>query len=151
MKGAKPKLTTANRGNIASLPLHEEPQAIHFARAKSLLPAHLTPAECEIWNAQAPELVRLGRLKPHFATAFAEYCIILNRLITARRELDKQEWHLVTGGRNGEQHRSRPAVAQYNDDWRKYNSLVSKFGLTPTDERSMQTGQSDLFDGFDDF
>lgn len=151
MRGKKPQLVD-NQGKFAALPLHDEPQSIHYARAEALRPDDLlTESEMKIWDRNAPQLAMLGRLKPHFVDAFCEYCRVVRRLADARAILDESEWTYVVTGRNGQQHKSRPEVAQLNDDWRKWRSLVGEFGLAPAAERGMQIGQADLFDSFDDF
>ena len=145
------KLNLAN-SNVAAIPLTDEPQSKHIdtaAKIKKLV--YLTDDESAIWDIRAPYLVMLGRLKPHFADAFAEYCRIINRLTEAREYLDKDDWTYVTSGRNGTQYKSRPEVAQLNDDWRKWRSMVGEFGLAPASERGMQSGQADLFDDFDSY
>jgi phage terminase small subunit len=93
----------------------------------------------------------LGRLKPHFVDALSEYCQITRRISDARKLLDAEDWTYITEGRHGNQHKSRPEVAQLNDDWRKWRSLVGEFGLAPAAERGMMSGQGDLFDAFDNF
>ncbi len=149
MVGAKPKLAAKN---ATALPLHAEPQSVHFARAKNLRPTWLSDDELAIWDHIAPQLCMLDRLKPHFVDALAEYCIVRVRLSNARKYLDEKDWEYVTFGRNGAQHKSRPQVAQLNDDFRKWTMLAARFGMTPTDERSLQRGQGDLFnDDFDNF
>lgn len=151
MKGRKPQLVN-DKEKFSALPLHDGPQAVHFARAKDLRPDDdLTEAELKVWDRIAPHLSMLGRLKPHFVDALAEYCRIVRRLADARKILDEDEWIYVTLGRNGKQYKSRPEVAQLNDDWRKWRSLVGEFGLAPAAERGMQSGQGDLFDDFDNF
>ncbi|MBE0434647.1 MAG: P27 family phage terminase small subunit [Methylomicrobium sp.] len=143
-RGRKPNLT-----NVVAMPLHDEPQSVHVAKAAAIKPDWLNEDEGRVWDRIAPELVMLGRLKPHFADALGEYCVVRVRLVKARRELDDQSWEYVTEGRNGAQYKSKPAVAQLNDDWRKWRSLVGEFGLAPAAERSVATNQSDLFDDFD--
>jgi P27 family predicted phage terminase small subunit len=148
-RGRKPDLAA---GNVVALPLHEEPQAVHYARAEALRPDELlTEPEIKIWNRIAPQLAMLGRLKPHFVDALCEYCRVVRRLADARRTLDDEGWSYVVSGRNGRQEKSRPEVAQLNDDWRKWRSLVGEFGLAPAAERGMMSGQNDLFDDFDKF
>jgi len=148
--GRKPSIVKA--GNFAALPLHDEPQSIHFARAQALRPVDiLTESELKVWDRTAPQLAMLGRLKPHFVDAFCEYCRVVRRMADARNFLDKDEWTYATTGRYGDQRKSRPEVAQLNDDWRKWRSLVGEFGLAPAAERGMISGQGDLFDNFDDF
>ena len=149
-KGRKPELVTGSK--FAALPLHDEPQSIHMARANSLRPSDdLSENELKVWDRIAPTLAMLGRLKPHFVDALAEYCRVVRRLSDARSYLDESDWTYVVSGRNGLQHKSRPEVAQLNDDWRKWRSLVGEFGLAPAAERGMQSGQGDLFDDFDSF
>ena len=147
MRGPKP----VDKGNVTALPLHEEPQAVHFARAEALLPPGLRPEEAVVWMRIAPQLCLLGRLKPHFVDALMEYCVVRVRLAEARRYLDKADWEYVTFGRNGKQHKMRPQVAQLNEDWRKWRSLVGEFGLAPAAERGTVSGQGDIFDDFEKF
>lgn len=138
--------------NVVGLPQYDEPQAAHIARADSLRPADLlTDSELKVWDRIAPHLAMLGRLKPHFVDALCEYCRVVRRLADARKLLDDTDWTYGTSGRNGTQFKSKPEVAQLNDDWRKWRSLVGEFGLAPAAERGMQTGQGDLFDDFDNF
>lgn len=93
----------------------------------------------------------LGRLKRHYVDTLCEYCRIVRRLADARKQLDDEDWIYITTGRNGQQYKARPEVAQLNDDWRKWRSLVGEFGLAPAADRGMMTGQGDLFDEFDQF
>jgi phage terminase small subunit len=146
----KPKLVGGS--SFSALPLHDEPQSVHYARAKALRPVdELSDAELKIWDRTAPQLAMLGRLKPHFVDAFCEYCRVVRRLADARSYLDEAEWTYVSSGRQGTQFKSRPQVAQLNDDWRKWRSLVGEFGMAPSSERNMISSQGDLFDNFDDF
>jgi phage terminase small subunit len=150
MRGKKPQLVNSDK--FSALPLHDEPQSIHFARAQALRPDNeLTESELKVWDRNAPQLAMLGRLKPHFVDAFCEYCRVVRRLAEARSYLDDEDWTYVSNTRNGQQFKSRPEVAQLNDDWRKWRSLVGEFGLAPAAERGMQSGQGDLFDDFDNF
>lgn len=144
-RGPKAKLD-----NVSPMPLHDEPQAVHVAKAESLRPDDLlSDDELKVWDRIAPHLAMLGRLKPHFVDALCEYCRVVRRLADARKYLDDKDWTYVTSGRNGQQFKSRPEVGQLNDDWRKWRSLVGEFGLAPAAERGMQSGQGDLFDDFD--
>jgi phage terminase small subunit len=148
-RGRKPELVTS--GNVSALPLHEEPQAVHIAKAAELRPDDLKPAEIKVWDGLAPFLVMAGRLKPLFADTFAEYCRVRVRIAEARMTMDETSWTYVVEGRNGRQEKSKPAVAQLNDDWRKWRTLVGEFGLAPAAERGMRSGQGDLFDDFENF
>ena len=148
MRGRKPELAD---NKVAALPLNVEPQALHIAQAKDMLKAGmLNAAERKVWTRVAPQLVMLGRLRPHFVDALCEYCRVVVRLANARKYLDKDDWTYVTTGRNGDQFKSRPEVAQLNDDWRKWRTLVGEFGLAPSAERGLANDtQGDLFDEFE--
>jgi len=147
MKGRKPKLDNVARHPAAGSARASEAQRREAERtAHELRPWGLGEAAIRIWDRLAPELVLLGRLKPHHVDAFAEYCRITVRLAEWRKRLDEEDWIYVTSGRNGTQYKSRPEVAQLNDDWRKWRSLTASFGLTPADERGLSDVQGDLFD-----
>ena len=140
-----------NLDNVAALPVHDEPQAIHYAQASALRPDDLTDAEIKIWDRIGPMLAMLGRLKPHYVDFLAEYCRVVAKMAETRRYLDDNNWSYTTEGRNGTQEKMRPQVAQLNEDWRKLRSMVGEFGLAPAAERALKNvAQGDLFDGMDD-
>ncbi len=147
MSGRYPQSTVAKHPafeqGVAAVADNEE---IHKARAKELLPRGLSADEKRVWNRIAPELSKLGRLKKHYVDFVQEYCIIKVRIDSARQNLDKIEWTYVTTGRHGTQRKSRPEVAQYNDDWRKWNSLVAQIGLSPATELRFNDKQGSLFE-----
>jgi len=126
--------------------------AEHIKIARDLRPKSLTLAERKFWDGTAPQMVLLGRLKPHFVEAYAQYCAIVIRMRDARKLLDESGWTYSSKTRNGLQFKSRPEVAQLNDDWRKWRSLVGEFGLAPAAERGVKApGQGDMFgDGWSD-
>lgn len=127
-----------------------ENEALHQQKADELAPAELTELERKVWDRLAPELSRLNRLKPHFVDFIAQYCVVKVRMDGLRIELDAGQWSYVTHGRHGVQRKSRPEVAQLNDDWRKWNSLVAQLGLSPATELRFNDRQGSLFDD-DDF
>lgn len=127
-----------------------ENDQIHQQRAKELRPKSMSAAERRCWDRIAAELSRLGRLKRHYVDFIAEYCVVKCRMDKLRIDLDKREWTYVTTGRHGRQVKSRPEVAQLNDDWRKWNSLVAQLGLSPATELRFNDRQGSLFDN-DDF
>lgn len=147
MRGRKPDLN-----NVARFPVQEQEavterkHAEAVDTAKALRPYGMGHGANRIWERLAPEMVLLGRLKPHFADAFGEYCRITAKLAEWRKTLDEGEWTYGISGRNGNQIKFRPEVAQLNQDWLKWKSLVASFGMTPTDERSLAVAQGDLFD-----
>lgn len=120
-------------------------ETTHIARAKELKPK-LTRLESRVWDRIAPELSRANRLKRLYVDFIAEYCTVKVRLDEARKNLDASDWTYVTTGRHGTQFKSKPEVAQYNDDWRKWNSLVAQLGLSPATELRFNDRQGSLFD-----
>lgn len=144
-------MAKGRKSNVIDFPAHDEPQTVHVARADSLRPDDLSDDELKVWDRVAPYLAMLGRLKPHFVDALAEYCRVVRRISEARKYLDENEWSYATNTRNGFQSKSRPEVAQLNDDWRKWRSLVGEFGLAPASDRGLSSNQGDLFDDFDNF
>lgn len=122
-------------------------EAAHKLAAKKLMPRGMSADEKRVWNRLAPDLLRLGRLKSHHVDFVQEYCVVKVRMDTIRSELDSSEWTYETIGRHGAQIKSRPEVAQLNDDWRKWNSLVAQLGLSPATELRFNDKQGSLFDG----
>lgn len=123
-----------------------ENDSLHIQRAKELMPRGMSSDEKRVWNRIGPELSKLGRLKKHYVDFVQEYCVVKVRMDETRNELDKISWTYITTGRHGVQHKSRPEVAQLNDDWRKWNSLVAQLGLSPATELRFNDKQGSLFD-----
>lgn len=113
----------------------------------------------------------LDRLKPHFVDVILEYCRATIRLrafrtyfatnavkldetegvkdnqvdrVTGEGGLDAEMY--VTTGRHGVQLKSHPFVAQMNEAWRQWRSLMAECGLSISSERNMIPGQGSLFD-----
>lgn len=117
----------------------------------------------------------LDRLKPHFQDSILEYCRATIRLrmfrnyfatnsdsiladaaantekagnvvdrVTGEPGLDAEMY--VVHGRNGVQLKSHPFVAQMNEAWRQWRSLMMECGLSIASERNMVPGQGNLFD-----
>lgn len=138
--------------NVHYLPGADGVSSEHRARAAELKPSGLLPGAGDIWDRLAPEMMLLGRLKNHFVDAFAEYCYLLNRLAETRRLLSDIGETYEVFGRNGNQRKSRPEIAQLNDDWRKLQRLSGCFGLTPADEKTLINSiQQNLIDEFAEF
>jgi len=137
--------------NVHYLPGSGQVTSEQIAEAEEFKPV-MSAAAGAVWDRLAPEMMLLGRLKPHFIAAFAEYCYLLARISETRQFLiDNDETYEIMG-RNGAQIKSRPQVAQMNDDWRKLARLTSCFGLTPSDEKSLVNSiQGSLLDEFAEF
>jgi len=143
--------------------------------ARRLCPKGVTKEERREWLRGATMLAdpTLDRLKSHYVDAIVEYCRLTIRLRTIRkffcdlqemRRVEKQAAtpaHSAIGeiqcehplaaeiyeveGRNGLQLKAHPHVAQLNETWRQWRSLLAILGLSPTDERNLLPGQGDLF------
>lgn len=167
MKGRKP--TPANVIPLTGSKVRATPAQI----AKALKPRGLTKEESKEWDRVAAVLAdpALDRLKPHFVDSVLEYCRATIRLRAFRKFFANNEVKLdadegvtenqverVTGkggldaemyvvkGRNGTQVKSHPFVAQMNEAWRQWRSLMMECGLSIASERNMIPGQGSLFD-----
>jgi phage terminase small subunit len=137
--------------NVHYLPGSGQATSEQIATAAKYKPV-LPESAGAVWDRLAPEMMLLGRLKPHFIDAFGEYCYLLARIAETRKHLAEIDETYTVQGRNGYQIKSRPQVAQLNDDWRKLSQLTSRFGLTPTDEKSLISSiQNNLVDEFAEF
>ena len=119
----------------------------HKRAAKELKPRGLTREEVKVWNRVALELSKASRLKSLYVDTIQQYCVVKARLDELRAKLDKSQWFYVTSGRHGEQWKSKPHVAQLNDDFRKFMQLTAHLGLSPATELRFNSKQGDLFEG----
>lgn len=171
MQGRKPKVS-----NVVPLTGAKAPRLSPAKLAAKLCPRGVTKEERKEWMRVATMLAdpALDRLKAHFVDTIMEYCRATIRLRTIRQFfVDLQEMrrlekvsetppHSAIGeiecehplaaevyevqGRNGSQLKAHPHVAQMNETWRQWRSLMAELGLSPTAERNMMPGQGSLFD-----
>lgn len=170
MQGRKPTVSNVVplKGNAPRLP----PAKL----AAKLCPRGVTKEERKEWMRVATMLAEptIDRLKPHFVDSILEYCRATIRLrmfrnyfatngadivgdaagsektgndverVTGEPGLDAEMY--VVHGRNGTQLKSHPFVAQMNEAWRQWRSLMMECGLSIASERNMIPGQGNLFD-----
>lgn len=166
MRGAKPK-----QSNV--VPLTGSKRIAPKVMARQLRPRGLTKEEQKEWDRVATLLAdpTVDRLKPHFVDSILEYCRATIRLrafrtyfatnavkLTEEEGVTENQVERVTGepgldaemyvvhGRNGTQLKSHPFVAQMNEAWRQWRSLMMECGLSIASERNMVPGQGNLFD-----
>lgn len=149
MRGAKPKLK-----NVIPMRPDDEDAAKLRAYAtrrliRALIPPDLTPELQKEFKRVAKILAdpAVDRLKVRYLDTIVEYCrstIRLRSLRAAMPTLNMEVYRVNT--RNGDQVKTHPYVAQVNETWRQWRSLVAMLGLSPTDERNLLPGQGDLFD-----
>ncbi len=125
-------------------------QAAIERAVKALQPKRLNKELKAEWRRVARILAEptVDRLKARFVDTITEYCRATVRLRKLREAMPdlRNELYRVEQGRNGTQIKAHPFVAQVNETWRQWRSLVAMLGLSPTDERSLLPGQGDLFD-----
>lgn len=168
MRGAKPKLKNV-------VPMRDDQEAANELReqnvkraVRAFCPRGIDRDLRKEWDRVARILAEptVDRLKARYVDVILEYCRVMVRLRKLRaafeamvpvpvegRPVDPSapadaiaaEIH-VTEGRHGQQLKSHPHVAQINEAWRQWRSLVSMLGLSPTDERNLIPGQGDMFD-----
>lgn len=115
-------------------------------QSKQHKPRGLSRAQAKVWDRVMPEFIRAQRFKPLFLDFYRQYCVVVARMEETLDLLEDIGWSYTTEGRNGVQHKPRPQAAQYNDDWRKWNSLVNQIGMSPATDQRFHNHQPDLFE-----
>ncbi|WP_165744280.1 P27 family phage terminase small subunit [Pseudoalteromonas sp. Z9A6] len=151
MAGRYPAVVADTANKVVQFPKTTEQSAeISDKDAKKLAiksrPRGMSKAEQVVWNNDIPEYVKINRFKPHYIRFFKEYCVVVARMEASVAYLEDQGWKYTTEGRNGIQHKTRPEVSQYNDDWRKFNSLINQLGGSPATDQRFNNLQPGLFD-----
>jgi len=151
MAGRYPAVVADTANKVVQFPKTTEQSAeMSDKDAKKLAiksrPRGMSKAEQVVWNNDIPEYVKINRFKPHYIRFFKEYCVVVARMEAAVAYLEDQGWKYTTEGRNGIQHKTRPEVSQYNDDWRKFNSLINQLGGSPATDQRFNNLQPGLFD-----
>lgn len=149
MRGAKPKL----RNVVPMRPDDAETERLRKAAQRkainSLRPKGLS-AEVEAEYRRVAKILAdptVDRLKARYIDTIVEYCRVCVRMRQLREAMPTLNLEVYrVKSRNGDQVKSHPYVAQVNEAWRQWRSLVAMLGLSPTDERNLLPGQGDLFD-----
>lgn len=150
MRGAKPKLKNV-------VPMRPDDVEVARLRQKAirrainqLMPREPMSVELKAeWQRVAKILAdpTVDRLKARYVDTILEYCRATVRLRGFRAAMPTLNLEVYrVQSRNGDQVKSHPYVAQLNETWRQWRSLVAMLGLSPTDERNLLPGQGDLFD-----
>lgn len=87
----------------------------------------------------------VNRLTPVNVFMFQQLCRAVLRHERLIVELEDGETY-VSEGRQGKQIKSRPEVAQLNETFRQIRGLAGEFGMTPSTERGLKSGQQLGFD-----
>jgi len=141
----------AKTAKVKPLSTFDNPSVDDYAKARDLRPTfELDADELRIWDEIMPWLAMNGRLQPWYKHTLMEYCRIvanIGKIIQYFRDNPGKEYYTVAG-RNGEQKKADPRVAQLNDNRRILFQVVREFGLTPSSERQMTVIQDDLINIF---
>jgi phage terminase small subunit len=154
MRGAKPRLK-----NVIPMRPDGDDQAKLRRKAQLRLIRKLQPKGLDgVLLAEYKRVAEIlsepsvDRLKPRFIDTVMEYCRCTVRLHSLRASMPTLAHEIYrVKSRNGDQVKSHPHVAQVNEAWRQWRSLVAMLGLSPTDERNLLPGQGDFFDKTDDY
>lgn len=97
------------------------------------------------WSSVAPGLVLRNRLNELFVIPLAELCYLKVQNDELKKWLAENGTTYSANTRNGLQHKNHPQVAQQNRVFELLMRCVGKFGLTPADEKLLQSSmQADL-------
>jgi P27 family predicted phage terminase small subunit len=140
-RGPKPKLTNVIPMTGAGAPRgkgQSVAQAVTRMRPKKM-PEDLRKE----WDRVARLLAEptVDRLKPRFVDTITEYCRATLRLRYLREAMPQlnTEIYRVEAGRNGTQIKQHPYVGQLHETWREWRTLVAMLGLSPADERNLNS------------
>ena len=116
-------------------------------QARKHCPRGMKPDAKKVCDRTVPEMILANRFKPIHIEFFRNYSVVVARMEKFLEFLEDEDngWKYTTTGRSGVQHKTRPEAAQYNDDWRKWNTMVNQMGASPATDLKFQTMQPDLF------
>jgi len=92
-------------------------------------PKELKAGARQLWEKQAPELVRLRFLRPSDAQAFARYCEHLVSWWTLTQKLKKEGWTYTSQSQHGELKRVNPTFLVRDRVEGRLQELEDRFGL----------------------
>jgi phage terminase small subunit len=99
----------------------------------------------KVWFSLAPGLVLRNRLNDLFIIPLAELCYYKIINDDLKRWLATNGLTYETEGRNGKQYKNHPQVSQQHMVFSELMRCIGKFGLTPADEKLLQSSmQLDL-------
>lgn len=100
------------------------------------------------WKRVAPCLRKRGLLARRHVAAFAGYCRAYGEVVEAQRIVEREGRTVTTVKGNLIQH---PAVGMANRAADQLRAFLVEFGLSPSAEGRLGTGESPAADPFDDF
>lgn len=154
MRGAKPKLRNVVPMRPDDVDAENLRKKMTQRTIRRLMPRDLPPEVVNEYKRVAAILAdpSVDRLKARYIDTIIEYCrctVRMRGLRASMPTLAHEIYRVKT--RNGDQVKSHPHVAQVNESWRQWRSLIAMLGLSPTDERNLLPGQGDLFDENDQY
>ena len=135
MKGQKPKLDNV-------IPMRGD-----TGRPVPPAPDLLSEGGKKVWDRLAPEMIRQGRLEPHFEDLFGAVCEAANDVIELSSIIAMEGRTYSVKTRNGMQQKKTAAWQARLDALASLRQLGAMFGMSPVDvKRLSNTDQGDLFD-----
>lgn len=154
MRGAKPKIRNVIPMRPDDVDAEKLRKKVMQRAIRRLMPRDLPPEVEKEYKRVAAILAdpSVDRLKARYIDTIIEYCrctVRMRGLRASMPTLAHEIYRVKT--RNGDQVKSHPHVAQVNESWRQWRSLIAMLGLSPTDERNLLPGQGDFFDKNDQY
>ena len=113
----------------------------------ALKPPNLTDSGAKVWDRVCVLLIKEERMKALFVDSLHQYCRTVARMgeiVAYLADPEVGRTYEVKNGRNGLQIKNRPEIAEYNELFRQWNSLVAQWGLSPAVELRFTSGQQQL-------
>ncbi len=139
----------AKKAKAQPLETFDNPSADDYAKAADLRPTfELDAEELRVWDEIMPWLAKNNRLQPWYKHTLIEYCRVVSsigKIVQYFRDNPGKEYYYISG-RNGDQKKADPRVAQLNENRRMLARYTGDFGLTPAAERQLKFVQTDLIE-----
>lgn len=135
MKGKKPALDNVvpMKGDV----MRQVPPA----------PDLLSEGGKKVWERLAPDMIRKGRLEPHYEDLFAAVCEAANDVIELSSIIAMEGRTYTVKTRNGQQQKKTAAWQARLDALASLRQLGGMFGMSPVDDKRLSNAdQGDLFE-----
>lgn len=100
-----------------------------------------------VWERLAPEMIRQGRLEPHYEDLFAAVCEAANDVIELSSNIAMEGRTYAVKTRNGMQQKKTASWQARLDALAQLRQLGALFGMSPVDDKRIGNAkQGDLLD-----
>ncbi|WP_310619675.1 P27 family phage terminase small subunit [Flexibacterium corallicola] len=131
--------------DVVSIGTGFEGDSIEIAkqRARELRPDYIKGDVRKMWDRLAPSLCLSSNSRlnnPLFIPLFVEYCVKWVEFQELKEFLSENGNTYKVSGRNGDQIKNYPEVAQCNQTFSHILTLAREYGLTPSSSRAFTAG-----------